>query len=349
MQTNKPLTVSVLILATIAVVVVLYVLSGILIPFVVAGLLSILYRPLIAKLRTWHIPLAICLIIVLAITAGALWGMYSVASLGVSSAIEKAPEYTQRFGTMTDKFNEFLRQTSRQFYGRSGAIKLDSIVSSGSIIAAITGFFGSAVTFIGDSVLVLLFLVFMILGGSTFTDKLLAVFGHSEEFAVADVVTNVNTRVRRYLGVKTMLNASVGLITWITLMLYGVDFSALFGLIAFLLLYIPNVGSFFATVLPAIVTLIQFESLSYALIVTATLIVIYNLIGNIIEPKVLGQSLDLSPVLVLFSLLFWGFLWGPSGMILSVPMMAILKTVLEAIPAARPIAILMGNKAPMPV
>lgn len=346
MQQNKPLTVSMMILTAIVVVVVLYILSGILIPFVVAGLLSILYKPVIAQLRKWHIPLAICLLIVLVITAGALWGMYLVASLGVTSAIEKAPLYAERFSTLMHEFNDFMRRTSMQFYGRSGAIKLDSLFSTASILSVTTQFFGSAVTFVGDSVLVLLFLVFMILGGNTFADKLLAVFKNSEHFSVADVIENVNVRVRRYLGVKTLLNACVGVITWVTLTLFGVDFAEVFGLMAFLLLYIPNVGSFFATVLPALVTLVQFGSVSFAAIVTVTLIVEFNIIGNLIEPKILGQSLDLSPVLVLFSLLFWGFLWGPVGMILSVPMMAILKTIFEAIPATRPLAILMSNKAP---
>ncbi|MBS1560105.1 MAG: AI-2E family transporter [Bacteroidetes bacterium] len=346
MQQNKPLTVSMMILTAIVAGVVLYILRGILVPFVVAGLLSMLYKPVIALLRKWHIPLVICLLIVLVITAGALWGMYLVASLGVTSAIEKAPFYADRFSVLMHEINDLMRRTSMQFYGRSGAIKLDSLFSAGSIVSMTTQFFGSAVSFVGDSVLVLLFLVFMILGDNTFTEKLVAVFKNSENVAVADVIANVNMRVRTYLGVKTLLNACVGVITWLTLMLFGVDFAEVFGLMAFLLLYIPNVGSFFATVLPALVTLLQFGSVSFTAIVTLTLIVEFNIIGNLIEPKILGQSLDLSPVLVLFSLLFWGFLWGPVGMILSVPMMAILRTVFEAIPTTRPLAILMSNKAP---
>jgi len=346
MQQNKPLTVSMMILTAIVVVVVLYILSGMLIPFVVAGLLSILYKPLIGQLRKWHVPLAVCLLIVLVITAGALWGMYLVASYGVTTAIEKAPLYSERFATLVQEFNAFMRRTSVQFYGRSGALKLETLMSSGSIVSVMSQFLGGALTFVGDSVLVLLFLVFLILGGDTFSNKLIAIFKDSETFAVTDVITNVNLRVRRYLGVKTLLNVSVGLVTWVTLTLFGVDFAEVFGLMSFLLLYIPNVGSFFATVLPALVTLVQFGSVSYAAIVTVTLIVEFNIIGNLIEPKILGDSLDLSPVLVLFSLLFWGFLWGPVGMILSVPIMAILKTIFEAIPATRPLSILMGNKAP---
>lgn len=346
MQQNKPLTTSMIILTAIAVMVVLYILSGILIPFIVAGLLSILYKPLIDQLRRWHIPLAVCLLVVLIITAGALWGMYHVASLGVTNAIEKAPVYSERFAALMQEFNAFMRRTSLQFYGRSGAIKLDTLVSTDAIVSVSSQFLGGALAFVGDSVLVLLFLVFLILGGNTFADKLLAIFKHSEHFSVAVVIENVNLRVRRYLGVKTLLNLFVGLVTWITLSIFGVDFAEVFGLMSFLLLYIPNVGSFFATVLPALVTLVQFGSASYALIVTITLIVEFNIIGNLIEPKVLGQSLDLSPVLVLFSLLFWGFMWGPLGMILSVPMMAILKTIFEAIPATVPLAVLMSNRAP---
>jgi predicted PurR-regulated permease PerM len=196
-----------------------------------------------------------------------------------------------------------------------------------------------------DSVLVLLFLVFMILGGDTFIEKLHAVFGGTD-YDVAEIIANVNKKVRRYLGVKTLLNAVVGVMTAVTLMLFGVDFAPVFGLTTFLLLYIPNIGSFIATIFPAVISLMQFDSISQTAIITGVLILEYNIVGNVIEPAVMGESLDLSPVLVLFSLLFWGFLWGAAGMILSVPMMAVLKTLFEAIPATRALAVMMGNKAP---
>ena len=100
------------------------------------------------------------------------------------------------------------------------------------------------------------------------------------------------------------------------------------------------------TVMPGWVTAIQFESLGYAIIVVLVLIVVQNLIGNVIEPKVMGENLNLSPVVILFSLVFWGWMWGIVGMVLSVPIMAIIKTIMEQFPTTRPIAVLMGNGVP---
>ena len=97
-----------------------------------------------------------------------------------------------------------------------------------------------------------------------------------------------------------------------------------------------------------LIALVQFESLPQALLIVGILVVLQNIVGNVLEPRAMGSSLDLSPTVVLFSLVFWGWMWGLAGMVLSVPIMAILKTVMEQFPTTRPIALLMANKAPQP-
>ena len=129
---------------------------------------------------------------------------------------------------------------------------------------------------------------------------------------------------------------------WIVLKIFGVDFAFLFGLLAFALNYIPNIGSLIATALRVGFAFFQFGNFwtpFWILIITT---VLDNILGNIVEPRVMGKGLGLSPLLVFFSLLFWGWLWGIPGMILSVPLTAVVRIVCQNIPALRPVAVLMG-------
>ena len=112
-STNRTIVVTLSILAVIASAAVIYLLQSILIPFVLAGLLSIVYRPLVTKLRSWKIPMVFCLLAVLVVTGGALWGMYTIISISVDAAIEKAPEYQARIGDLTTQFNETVKKFSK--------------------------------------------------------------------------------------------------------------------------------------------------------------------------------------------------------------------------------------------
>lgn len=334
------------VLAVIATAAVAYVLRPILLPFVLAGLLSILFKPLVTRLRTWHVPMAICVVVVLAITSSALWGMYAIAEAGVSSAIEKGPAYQQRITELTVQANRAMRDLSVSMTGRSSSISWNTLFDLSTLTSAATSTLGSVVSFVGDSFLVLLFLVFMVSSGELFPRKLKSAFGHASWVNASQLYESVNRHVLQYLRVKTLFNILHGLVTWAILEAFGVDFAPLMGLLAFLCHYLPNIGSIITTALPILVTLVQTGSFGQVALVAGVLIVVQNIIGNVIEPKVMGRSLDLSPVLVLFALAFWGWMWGIVGMILSVPIMAVIKTVLELFEGTRPIAVLMGATVP---
>lgn len=342
-STDRTIVITLTILAVIASAAVIYLLESILIPFVLAGLLSIVYRPLVTKMRSWKIPMALCLLAVLVVTGGALYGMYVIVDVSIVAAIEKAPEYKTRIGELTTEFNETVKKFSKMLALRPGTINPETMLNADSVSSAATSVANSLVAFAGDSVLILLFLIFMVPGGEFFPRKLRFAFDGVTTFDVVAVYRAVNEKVRRYLGIKTILNAVVAVLTYIVLLLFGVDFAALIALLTFLMHYLPNIGSFLSTVIPGVVALVQFGSLGEAVLIVVLLIVMQNIIGNIIEPKIMGTSLDLSPVLVLFALAFWGWMWGVVGMILSVPIMAVTKVVLENIPSTKPLAILMGG------
>lgn len=320
-----------------------YALQSILIPFTFAAFLSILYKPIVTRLRRWHVPMFLCIAFVIGITIGAFWIMYIISAASIQSIIEKGPVYQQRFLELQQSFNVTWKELTTAIYGRSIVVKWESMVDFNTVSRTAAQWFGSLVSLLTDLLVVLFFMIFMIASGERFPEKVRLAFAHIAWVNISDILATVNGKVLRYLRVKTLINIANGMVTWGTLELLGVDFAPTFGLIAFFLHYIPNIGSIISVVIPMLLAMIQFDTLTPALLIVVILSGMSLLIGNIIEPQVMGGSFDLSPVTVLFSLLFWGWMWGIAGMLLAIPIMAIIKTILENIPPTRPIAIMLGT------
>jgi predicted PurR-regulated permease PerM len=132
------------------------------------------------------------------------------------------------------------------------------------------------------------------------------------------VLDKIEREIEKYLAFKTIICVVSGFVAWIIMAAFGVDFAGLFGIITFLLNYIPNIGSFIAKILPFIIALLQFDSPWKAVWMLVVLIVTDGIIGMIIEPRMMGKRLGLSPLAILVALFFWGWLWGIPGMILAV-------------------------------
>jgi predicted PurR-regulated permease PerM len=216
-------------------------------------------------------------------------------------------------------------------------------------LSAVTGFLasgiGTFVDFIGKMVMTILFLVFLLAGSEGFPEKLQRAVSGQRLQQVTQVIAQTNRQVRRYLVTKTLVSIATGGVMTLIMVLFGVDFAVFLGVLAFFLNFIPNVGSFIATVLPAVVSLLQFESVGLSALIAVLMIISQNIIGNFIEPRLMGRTLDLSPLLVLLSLVFWGWLWGLWGMVLAVPITSIIKIVCENVEALQPVAVLMSAGA----
>lgn len=346
-NTTRNIGLQTLIIAIIAIAAVMYVLSDILIPFVLAAFLTVLFKPMVTFLRKRGAPTWAGLIIVLIITAGAVWGLSIIISFGLESVIDKTPEYTEKVRALIVEFQRFAGRTTGHILGRPTILKLDKFFTPENVVSIISSSVGSVLSILADGVLVILYLVFMTLGSEYFPAKINASFRLMQMPELGVVYASINNKVLKYLRIKTIFNLINGLIHFVVLSIFSVDFAAVFGLLAFLFNYIPNVGSLITTVLPGIVILIQFGSLPYALMIVGILVVLHNIVGNFLEPRAMGVSLNLSPTVVLFTLVFWGWMWGIVGMILSVPIMAILVTVMEHFPVTQPVAILLSHRAPM--
>lgn len=213
------------------------------------------------------------------------------------------------------------------------AILRDNASNISSLIIALSSKF----------VMTLVFLMFMMVESPFLDDKINKAFGKNSE-RVRKIISAISEQVSQYLSTLTLISLATGICAWLVLTLLGVRLAAGWGVLTFLLNFIPTVGSIIATFPPVIMAVIQFSpGLFRPFLVLVSLTAIQVTIGNIITPKVVGDRLGVSPVMILLSLLLWGMIWGIPGALLSTPIMSIIKIVCENIPVLHPIAILIGS------
>lgn len=192
--------------------------------------------------------------------------------------------------------------------------------------------------------LVLLYVLFFLIEQGAFGKKMRALgwdLGESNQLSL--VLNEINTAMRTYLGVKTFTSLVTALLSWIVLQSIGLDFALFWAFLIFLFNYIPTIGSITATALPAFLALVQFETLTPFLVVALGVTGIQILIGNIVEPRLMGDSLNISPLVVVLSLILWSLLWGVIGMLLSVPITVATIIICAQFPNTRAIAILLSK------
>ncbi|MDO8909280.1 MAG: AI-2E family transporter [Pseudohongiella sp.] len=206
-----------------------------------------------------------------------------------------------------------------------------------------------ALTFTGlaaDSILIIIYTLFLLWEQGNFSSKLTALVGDAaHENSVRKIIDRIRSDIQRYITIKMMTSAATGILSYLILRLLGIDFPEIWGIVIFLLNFIPTVGSIIATLLPATVALAQSTTVGVSLAVTVLVLIgaLQVTIGNIIEPRLMGASLNLSPVVILFNLALWGTMWGIVGMFLCVPFLIITTIVLSHFPRTRPIAILLSS------
>ena len=209
----------------------------------------------------------------------------------------------------------------------------------------ITNFAGALTGIVGDLALILVYVGFLLYEQKTFSNKLARMFPQKEKRQeVREVIDNIQHQIQTYIWIKTLVSVVTGLVGYVVLTLVGVDFASFWAFAIFLLNYIPIIGSVVATLFPALLTLIQFDTFTPFLIVGIGLTTAQFIVGNVIEPKLMGSSLNLSPLVVLLSLALWGSLWGIPGMFLCVPIMVIFLIILSHFDPTRPIAVMLSER-----
>lgn len=326
-------TVCLVILATIATAAALYWLRPVMIPFVLALFIALGLDMVRDQLiRRARVPQRLALPVTL------ISGLLAMAGLGavVSTSLD---QLSQNASVYTEQLEKMIEQTLALLPGplREAAAALDLKALTNIPVSSVTGLLGrttSAIaTLLSQSLLVSIFVLFLVLGGPT---------TETHEGTWGQVVSRVQT----YLLSKILVSAVTGLLVGLTLLLLDIPLAMVFGLLAFLLNFIPNIGSAIATLLPLPVLLVDPNVSSLAAILAMVLpLAIQTVMGNVVEPRLMGDSLDLHPITILMSLIFWGMLWGIVGMLLATPITAVIKIFLERFEGSRPVAELMAGRA----
>ena len=191
--------------------------------------------------------------------------------------------------------------------------------------------------------LTLLYLVFIIAERVSAHRRMQLAFGDAHGDNVVNIVESITQAISQYITVKTLVSIVAGVLSWLVLAAFDVPLAATWGILIFLLNYIPYIGSLIAIALPILLSFLELDWLR-GTIIAVLLIAIQQVIGTFLEPKMAGQRLDVSPILIVLSLAFWGTVWGIVGAILAVPLLVSVKIILENIDATKPIATLISNK-----
>ncbi len=330
-------TVCLLVLAILAVAAAAYWLKPVLVPFVLAFFLTYSLLPIAALLHRYvKLPRWLALGVTLLVGVGLLAGVALITTASIkafagssqtyvlqlqilrASAIESLP--LRYFGVNPQDVEASVLEGSEQYVGKFLRSSLDGVLS-----------------FLSNSVMVLIFLLFLLLG------KLTGPPGSDRPST--GILGEIERNIQRYIIAKVLISLATGTLHGLILLALGVPFAVVFGVLAFLLNFIPNLGPVAATLLPLPVVILNPELSPLVKVLAIALPgVLQTVSGNVVEPKWMGDSLDLHPITVLITLIFFGMLWGLAGMFLATPITAIVRILFEKVEVTRPLSRLMAGK-----
>jgi AI-2 transport protein TqsA len=307
-------------------------------PLLLAIFISILCEKPISWLEKKSVPKWIALIVVMLTLVLLFFGFSFLIGGTVSSFSSNVSKYGSSLTTIINSFIQLLNEHGLNI----AKDQASSFIQPAKILEFTAGALNGLVHVLENTLLIFILIVFILMEFESFSDKAKAIFSGSDE-SIAYFSTIIQN-IRHYLWIKTLIGLVVGILIYVGLMIIGVNYALLWALIVFLLNYIPNIGSVIATVPAVLFALVQL-GIGGALWTLGTFMLIHNVVGNFFEPRIMGEGLGLSTLVVFLSLLLWGFLLGTVGMLLSVPITMTIKIILEQNEKTLWLAILLGTPA----
>lgn len=313
--------------------------SVIIVPFILAVFIAIICMPLVHGLMRWKIPRSISIISILLGVVLLTAMLAGVVGSSMNQLVASIPLYREQFSTHLQWITQFLETHNIH-------ISLNTLLDyfdPGAAISLATNLLASFSGTMANLFLILLVVMLMLLEAPSLSQRL--------HIALADPhmrqsqIDQFFDSVKHYMAIKTVISLITGFMVGFFLWCINLEFFILWGLLAFLLNYIPNVGSVIAAIPPILLASIQL-GFADALLVVGFFLTLNLIIGNLIEPRIMGNGLGLSTLVVFLSLIFWGWLLGSVGMLLSVPLTMIVKIGLETQQDSAWFAFLLTSKAP---
>ena len=310
--------------------------TDIIVPFLLAVFIAVICAPALDWLERWGLSRVVALIVVLFAIVAIGIGLTDVVGSSLRQFTTNLPEYTDRINSYTQAVENWLNHHGVPF----DTSELRSMIDASRVMKLAADIFNSFGGVLANAFLIFLTVVFILFETASFAVKLRAVADDPEGTLAR--IQNMTESVKRYLAIKTLTSLATGLLVGVSLTLIGVENAVLWSLLAFMLNYVPNIGSIIAAVPAVLFALVQL-GVGGALATAAVFLVVNVLIGSVLEPRFMGRGLGLSTLVVFISLVFWGWVLGPVGMFLSVPLTMTAKIALGANERTRWIAVFLGS------
>jgi predicted PurR-regulated permease PerM len=319
---------------------------GLLLPFVMGVVLWYMIHALADAFETprfmaWRLPRPLALAAAVCVMASLVWVLGRTIGLNLSAVVDAAPTYEHRLQALINQ--------GARLVGAEQAPTLGELFNRISLADSLARLAAATASIVSVAGIVLIYAGFLFVEQVRFRRKLAIILGPREHQArVLAVLERIDRDIRTYIRIKTMLATATSALAYAVMSSVGLDFAGFWAVMVFFFYYIPTIGSFLAIVAPSLLTLVQFDSLTPFLIVLFVFGTIQVVTANVIEPAILGRSLNLSPLVVIVSLMVWGTAWGVAGMFLCVPIMVVGLIVLAQFEATRPLAVLLSADGDIP-
>jgi predicted PurR-regulated permease PerM len=318
----------------------LVVAKSILVPFVIAVLAWYLVNAMATvsrrlRIRGRVLPAFVRFAIALLVVALLSWLVIDLVISNIGQVIAAAPSYERNLRLALEKAADWI--------GLEEAPQVSELLQGGHLTVVIRNVAWSVTGILGSLGTVAIYLVFLLLEQHSFGKKLVALIPDADRAArVRHILERIGADIQSYIWLKTVMSVLTAGGSYVVMKIVGVDLAAFWALVIFGLNYIPYIGSWLGVIFPTLLALVQFDRLGPFFTTAAGLSVVQFTFGSIVEPKIMGSGLNLSPVVMLLSLAVWGLIWGVVGLFLAVPLMVVAMIVCSQFDATRPIAILMS-------
>ena len=334
----------------IMIVFVLWIAQGVIVPVVVAAFVSFLIYsvkrgidrvPVIGPL----LPGSVSFTLAFGVIVLVLFGLALLVRENIEEVIAQAPLYRERFAVLASGLQTWVEGLPLTDDSMDGAVERVRANLTGFAEGMLGSIAGATRGILGGLVTISLYVAFMLVERGRLMRKAVLVAGPERAAAiVSEVIDDIGHLVRQYVSIKTLTSLIVAAVSLVIMLVLGVDFAAFWALVIFSFNFIPIIGSIVAVILPTALALVQpGGGPGLALLTLGLLTAAEQAVGSVIEPRLLGRSLNLSPLVILLSLAAWGTLWGFAGLLLCVPMTVAVMIVLSQFEATRPIAILLSD------
>lgn len=304
--------------------------------FLMSAFIAVICGPIVYWLKRYHVPgwAAISSVILGAILF--LLGLGIVAGASINEFSNSIPTYQARLENKLDLAINWLAGYGVETSGLGELTRMDA----GSMLKFAGNIVNELGQLLSNSILILLIVSFMLFEASSFPAKLRATAADPDK--ASEQLNLFLSNMNRYVAIKTIISLLTGLLVAVGTALFGLDYVLIWGTLAFLLNFIPTIGSIIAAIPAVIVSLVEF-GFGHALGVAVFYIIVNTVVGSMLEPRYMGRGLGLSPLVVFLSLLFWGWVLGPLGMLLSVPLTMTIKIAADTNPDSHWLAVLLGS------